>query len=856
MSKKRGAKPKGLPLFGRGKEQTQFLEALKLYEGKSYKKSIKILDGVLKKDSHFVDALALKGLDLLSTGEKTEASSLIKNALSKIEGTTASPICCHVLGIYMRTSKNYAESAKWFHASLNNGSNNMQIYRDLASLESQIGDFKGALVSRKKYWESFPGYRSNWTSLAIAQDMNGEHQQAVNTLTQFEKLVEGKIGDSELYEHNECLLYKNDILYRAAGDNKGKLVNAMSNLKAIEPSVYDKYDLLELKASIHMKMGELKEASKVYRMLIKRNPDNFTYYRLLEISLGIHGDNNLRKTLYEKLQKFYPRSEPPKFMPLTFTENVDELETKLEEYVRPQLARGVPATFCNVKPLYRNRRSIVAPLLEKIVSNYFKELNPTNDPLPYIWTCYYLAQHYLFMKDFQKSQDFIDKAIKHTPTLVELYIFKGRVLKHLGLLDEAAETLERGRKLDLQDRFINTKTVKYYLRAKNIEKAVEIASLFTKNDESVNGVKDLHQVEAAWFIIEQAEAYYKLYRDSERKLKEYLNEMSTKKSAEKEENNKNGTDETGDNFIRVLKNYEWQVNKYCGLSLKRFYAISKIYQQFEDDQMDFHSYCMRKGTPRAYVDMLKWGKTIYTQPIYVRAMKGAFKIYNKLYNDSKNLNENEQIENLVEKVMQEHSKKSKKENSVLNKRKEEEKKTVIAYPESDDKDPYGIDLVKSNSPMDAFMEQFYENYNRQAKEQERDYEFEFDYQYSNGKLALCLSALSKYTKYGHNSGLIGAMTIVLLLATKEDTKFDTIAKKVALKGCESIIEKFPVHERDNSDFDWLDFFQKNFDYHNLHALLFLHQYKVVESSRTKELILNELANKEPLIQNTVLQYEI
>lgn len=857
MSKKRGSKAKSTPLFGRGKEQTQFLEALKLYESKSYKKSIKILDGVLKKDAAYTDALALKGLDLLSIGEKAEASSLVANALSKIDGTTASPICCHVLGIYMRTCKNYKESVKWFQASLKNGSNNQQIYRDLASLQSQIGDFKGTLISRKKYWESFMGYRSNWTALAVAQDINGEHQQAVNTLSQFEKLVEGKLGDAELYEQNECLIYKNDILYRAAGENKGKLINAMSTLKTIEPAVFDKYGLLEMKASMHMKMGEFKDASKVYRMLIKRNPDNFKYYTLLEVSLGVHGDNKLRKVLYERLEKFYPRSEPPKFIPLTFIDDKSELESKLQDYVIQQLKRGVPATFCNVKPLYRNRSSVVPALLESIVGAYFAQLDPKKDPLPYMWTCYYLAQHHLFLKDFQEAKEFVDKAIKHTPTMVELYILKGRILKHLGLLDEASDTVERGRKLDLQDRFINTKAVKYFLRADNNDKAIEVASLFTKNDDAVNGIKDLHLVEAAWFIIEQAEAYYRLYIDSEKKLIEFVTPLHKREIPENEGGDLDENQRSDESFIRELKNLEWQVKKYCGLALKRFQAISKIYGQFEDDQMDFHSYCMRKGTPRAYLDMLKWGKTIYAKPIYIRAMKGAFKIYSKLHDDAAKENEEERVEILIAQIMKRHSKKAKKENSVLNKRKEEEKKTVAAYAQSEDKDPYGTELINSTSPLTEFFEKYYKNYNSQVIDRERDYPFEFEYQYQIGKLALCLSALSKFSKFhSHNSSFIGAMSIVLLLATKEDTKFDAIAKKVALKGCESIVEGIPVAERDNEEFDWLHYYCENFDAQNLNALIFLHRHKIVDTARTKELILALLSKKEPLVQNSVLQYEI
>lgn len=855
MSRKRGTKAKPVAKANLKKENDQFLEALKLYEGKQYKKSIKLLDAILKKDGGHVDSLALKGLDLFSVNEKDDATSYVANAIRKIEGTSASPICCHVLGIYMRNTKEYTESIKWFTAALNNGSTNKQIYRDLATLQSQIGDFKNALISRKKYWESFLGYRANWTSLAVAQDINGERQQAINTLSQFEKLAEGKISDSEKYEHNECLIYKNDVMYKAAGDIQDKLQNVLKHLNDIEPYVFDKFGLLERKASIYMKLGQLKDASIVYRTLIKRNPDNFKYYKLLEVSLGIQGNDKVKKALYAKLEQFYPRCEPPKFIPLTFIQDEEELSKKLKEYVLPQLKRGVPATFSNVKSLYQRRTSKISPLLESIVLEYLSGIDGKQDPIPFIWTNYYLSQHYLFLNDFPKAQEYIDAALDHTPTLVEFYILKARILKHLGLMDTAADILEEGRQLDLQDRFINCKTVKYFLRANNIDKAVEIASLFTKNDDSINGIKDLHLVEASWFIMEQAEAYYRLYLESKKRLDDL---KSSKNEVESDENEETAND---------IRDNQWLVHKYKGLALKRFQAIPKFYKQFEDDQLDFHSYCMRKGTPRAYLEMLEWGRELYTKPMYVRAMKGAAKLYFQMYDDhlkrkadvvddeSEGSGNNEASSNSNQK------KKAKKEAAAMNKRKEAEAKSVAAYPTDQDEDVFGEKLIDTATPMKDFANEFYDNYSKQAREDERDYVLDFEFNYRVGKLALCFASLNKFAKrFGSTNGLFGSMAIVLLHATKDNTRFDAILKKVVTKSFEKdYSEVLPLNETSNESFDWLKFYQETFDIKDIRGLLFLYRYceeVAIEQSYLKEAIINNLSLLEPHAQNEVLQYQL
>ena len=58
----------------------------------------------------------------------------------------------------------------------------------------------------------------------------------------------------------------------------------------------------------------------------------------------------------------------------------------------------------------------------------------------------------------------MDKAIEHTPTLIELYVVKARILKHAGDIFEAVKCLDEAQSLDTADRYINSKCAKYMLR--------------------------------------------------------------------------------------------------------------------------------------------------------------------------------------------------------------------------------------------------------------------------------------------------------------------------------------------------------------------------------------------------------
>jgi len=76
--------------------------------------------------------------------------------------------------------------------------------------------------------------------------------------------------------------------------------------------------------------------------------------------------------------------------------------------------------------------------------------------------------------------EYIEKAIDHTPTLIELFMCKGKIHKHAGDLTSAAASMDDARDLDTADRFINSKSAKYHLRANRVEAAALVCGKFTR----------------------------------------------------------------------------------------------------------------------------------------------------------------------------------------------------------------------------------------------------------------------------------------------------------------------------------------------------------------------------------------
>jgi N-alpha-acetyltransferase 15/16, NatA auxiliary subunit len=154
------------------------------------------------------------------------------------------------------------------------------------------------------------------------------------------------------------------------------------------------------------------------------------------------------------------------------------------------LKKGIPSLFVDLKPLYQDTQK--RAILEELVDGYRRTLEEgesPNDvaeetdsdmPTTYLWTLYFLAQHFSHIGQQSRALSVLSSAISHTPTLPELHTLRGRILKRLGDLRGASVAVNEARLLDGQDRFLNTKSAKYNLRAGLIEEANDTLGLFTK----------------------------------------------------------------------------------------------------------------------------------------------------------------------------------------------------------------------------------------------------------------------------------------------------------------------------------------------------------------------------------------
>lgn len=301
---------------------------------------------------------------------------------------------------------------------------------------------------------------------------------------------------------------------------------------------------------------------------------------------------------FEGLKDAYPKSDSLKRLPLFFLTG-RRFKRKLDEYLRSRLRKGVPSLFRTMRSYYFTPGK--PELIEELLLQYVRclkdekvswfgpltgeqaeppEVSDEEPPSALLFTLMTVAEHFDFMGETHKALEYVNEAIAHTPTLVEVYACKARIYKHAGDLVNSAQCYEEVRQMDLADRYLNTQCVRALLRVDDTQGGMEKALLFSKEPDSQEAA-NLHDMQCMWY-----------------------------ESA-------------------VGRSYKRQ--KKYGKALKQFHETFKHFHDIAEDQFDFHNYCLRKTTLKAYVAMLRMQERLYSHRFYRRAAKDAINIYLELF---------------------------------------------------------------------------------------------------------------------------------------------------------------------------------------------------------------------------------
>lgn len=123
------------------------------------------------------------------------------------------------------------------------------------------------------------------------------------------------------------------------------------------------------------------------------------------------------------LQAKFPGSNALKHARIRNASNTSELSLLLKPYFLESLRKGVPSLFNSVRDMYG-----AAWRADTIEQTLLQISGHADEPTVQLWSLYVLSQHYSARGDSRSALACIESAIEHTPTLVELYMQKARVL--------------------------------------------------------------------------------------------------------------------------------------------------------------------------------------------------------------------------------------------------------------------------------------------------------------------------------------------------------------------------------------------------------------------------------------------
>lgn len=568
-----------------------FKELVKLYDQKMYKKALKCCEKVLETQPNHGESNAMKALIFNTIGRKKEANEVINQALMYNFKSFTS---WHIKGMISRSDKNFEDAKKCFAQSSKIEDDNQKIFKDLLMLELQVRDFPGAVNSITKLMQKQARNKIYCTCYILANHLAGNYEVSENFIDQNREFMVNKMSRVEL---NEFCMYE-AFLYKC----HGKYDQAIKILLDYEKEIVDKNSRLELLAELYIKTDKKEDAKDCYEKLLERNPSCVKFYHGIFKSRGIDLDNldeaaeeQITEIIKNKIEE-HPRLLFLKRFLLKFLNKEEEFRHHFEAYCRHFLEKGIPSLVNDIEKMISTdevKFKVVKETFEKYLGTIQDDLTidgEEQDPLQECFLLFFLSQTHFIEGDYVKALEFIDQSIEHTPTFIEAWQFKAKILIGLGDSKAAEVAFKKAMSLDTADRFLNAECAKYVLKNGNQEEANEIMKRWSV-DQSSEEISSF-DFQNMWYEVESGNAHYA--------HKRYLE------------------------------------------AFQMFYFLERHIITMHQDFYDFHFFTMRKFMMRSYVGIADLQDSLRRNP-YVQGTH-MLRVLNRFYHKENTENEEEKKE--------------------------------------------------------------------------------------------------------------------------------------------------------------------------------------------------------------------
>jgi peptide alpha-N-acetyltransferase len=514
------------------KDKSVFQDALKEYDNKDYKKCKKSCDKVLSKNPSNQEALALKGLAELGLGDKVLAEKLIKESLSiglKMKNSRV----WQFYALFHKEQKNYAQAVKCYNFACKYDPDNLTIIKDLSNLLLFLGRYEDFSKYSMQCVTTKSSLSVNWVQYSLAEFFLGNYENSLHLIESVIKNFEDTMKKQELHE---VILFKSNILFKL-----NKFDESIETLeKEIGKNCVDRVTFYEKIIKCCLKNKNVEKGVEYCKLALKINPENvFTYLNYFNLKVSgvnltkyedlftLEENSEQRKNIYEILTKeIEPNLNKVKItekMKLGLTSG-DEFKILFSQYFLKSIKNNLPSFFNNIKFIYQySQQKSKIPVIQEIITSNISEieskhsltkdildLNKDNSMINiepvFIWVYYFASQHFDIVGESEKAIEYINKAIKSTPTVVEFFMVKSKILKHNLLYEEASMAMGKAKDLDLSDRYLNAKHAKSIVRKGDVDGSADVMMEFVKNPLFE---ENMLRYQCLWFKVETGCAYLK-----------------------------------------------------------------------------------------------------------------------------------------------------------------------------------------------------------------------------------------------------------------------------------------------------------------------------------------------------------
>jgi len=447
----------------RNKEELKRIgELQKLQQNREFKGGLKLAGQILKKNPKCAEALAYKAYftHLKDRNIKDECIVTIKEAI-KLDMKNS--LVWKIAGLLYKEMEDLTQYFQCYRLAAMHDPSDIMILSEICNINLYERKYETFLNdSRKMVQQNTSTY--SVMRYALGLHLNNRITDAQNFLNTYQNAWPPTKSEDENVFRSEFIIYRSNLFFEMK-----QCEQCLEYINKYMPLCRDSVQILEIKVKCYKNMNNVGMAIECIDQLLTYYPENGDYFQIIEEILPPESIIPELFRIKAKIKSNYAHvrilelmdSSDSRFVPL------------LLEFIGPLLIKASPAVYVSLKDLPQKSLDLALDVALK-----------TEVPLNAVPMVHLFHANVLYRKGkIEEAIQVLESGITHTPTCIELYSLKSRLLRYMGFVKESMVASNELYMADPADRNSNIIYVKSLFLFGDREEAERIANLFAGEDQ-------------------------------------------------------------------------------------------------------------------------------------------------------------------------------------------------------------------------------------------------------------------------------------------------------------------------------------------------------------------------------------